>query len=684
MSTNRLAEETSPYLILHKDNPVDWRPWGAEAFQEAETTGKPILLSIGYTACHWCHVMNHESFADADTASVMNDNFINVKVDREERPDIDQLYQAAAQTMGYQGGWPLTVFLNPRGEPFFVGGYFPNEDRYGQPPFKTVLADVSRLYREQADTVSANAGKVSEALSAMWSRDLRGPLDPRILDVLSVHVAQRFDIFYGGLSGAPKFPNAPLIEVLWRAYLRSGAMQFPQLVQTSLDAMCLSGFYDHVGGGFHRYTVDERWLVPHFEKMLYDNALLVDTLTLVAQHNRVPLYLTRIEETLGWVQREMMVGDGFAASIDADVNGEEGAYYLWSESEIDATLMGTFAQRFKDVYNIRKDGAFMGRNIIHRLGNLPYPLPEADEALLKRQRELLLAARSQTRSAPIRDDKVLADWNGMMISAFANAGRAFNNPGWVGVAARAFDFVAKTMSDGNRLYHSWRDGKRGHMGFADDYAHMTRAALALWEATADKRYLDNAKHWTLVLNEFFADARTGAYYQSAIDDAPLLHRALTVYDQATQSANGTMIGVLAKLYLATGEQAYRDRSNAIINAFAGEVGRSFLAMGSYLNGLETVLAGLQIVIVGPKNSSKTVELVNAVYGRSVPNRLVMVVEPDEVLPETHPAYGKKMENGQPTAYVCQHQNCSAPISNAVTLSQVLQLPARPPQGARPQ
>ncbi len=682
--SNRLAEETSPYLILHKDNPVDWRPWGAEAFQEAEASGKPILLSIGYTACHWCHVMNHESFADADTAAAMNENFINVKVDREERPDIDQLYQAAAQAMGYQGGWPLTVFLNPRGEPFFVGGYFPNEDRYGPPPFKTLLADVSRLYREQADTVAANAGKVSEALSTLWSRDLRAPLDPRLLDVLSVHVAQRFDIFYGGLSGAPKFPNMPLVELLWRSYLRSGAMQFPQLVQTALDAMCLSGFYDHVGGGFHRYAVDERWLVPHFEKMLYDNALLVDTLTLVGQHNRVPLYLARVEETLAWVQREMMVADGFASSIDADVNGEEGAYYIWSEAEIDATLMGTFAQRFKDVYNIRKEGAFMGRNIIHRLGNLPYPLPEADEALLKRQRELLLAARSQTRTAPMRDDKVLADWNGMMISAFANAGRAFNNPGWVGVAARAFDFVVKTMGDGDRLYHSWRDGTRGHMGFADDYAQMARAALALWEATSEKRYLDHAKRWTLVLNEFFSDSKTGAYFQSAADDAPLLHRVLTIYDQSAQSANGAMIAVLAKLYLATGEVSYRDRSNAIINAFAGEVGRSFLAMGTYLNSLETVLAGLQIVIVGPKNSSKTVELVNAVYGRSLPNRLVMVIEPDEVLPEIHPAFGKKMENGQPTAYVCQHQNCSAPIANAVTLSQVLQLPPRPPQGTRPQ
>ncbi len=684
MSTNRLAEETSPYLLLHKDNPVHWQAWNADIFQEAEASSKPILLSIGYTACHWCHVMNHESFADTETAAAMNENFINVKVDREERPDIDQLYQTAAQAMGYQGGWPLTIFLNARGEPFFVGGYFPKDERNGQPSFKTVVEDIARRYRDEPETISTNAGKVSEALSGQWSRSLAGQLDPRMLDVLSVHIAQRFDIFYGGVTGTPKFPQTSLVEVLWRAYLRTGAPQFAQLVQTTLDTMCLSAIFDHVGGGFHRYTVDERWLVPHFEKMLYDNAMLVDLLTTVAQHNRAPLYRSRIEETIGWVLREMMVGDGFASSLDADVDGEEGAYYVWSEAETEATLMGTFAQRFKDVYNIRKEGPFMGRNIIHRNLALPFPLADADEALLKRQRELLLAARLQTRKAPLRDDKVMADCNGMMIAALANAGAVFGNPAWITVAVRSFDFVVKTMGDGDRLYHSWRDGKRGHMGFADDYAQMARAALTLWQITGEKRFLDNAKQWTHVLNEFFWDATNAGYCQSAIDDAPLIHRVRTILDMATSSANSTMISFLAKLFLATGEQSYRERANAILGGFAAELPRSFMAMGSYLNGLETALAGLQIVIVGPRDSAKTQELVSAVLGRSLPNRLLMVVAPDQPLHETHPAFGKAMENGQPTAYVCQHENCSAPISNAVTLSQVLQLPPRPPQGTRPQ
>jgi hypothetical protein len=685
MSTNRLAEETSPYLLLHKDNPVHWYPWGQEAFAEAEASGKPILLSIGYTACHWCHVMNSESFTDANAAALMNENFVNIKVDREERPDIDQLYQAAAQTMGFQGGWPLTMFLNPKGEPFFVGGYFPNEERFGQPPFKRVLEDIAKKYKEQSEIVATDATNITAAVGSIWTRDLRGPLDPRLLDVLSVHVAQRFDIFYGGVSGAPKFPNAALVETLWRSFLRTGAMQFPQLVQITLDTMCLSGVYDHVGGGFHRYAVDERWLIPHFEKMLYDNALMVDLLATIGVHNRVPLYKARVEETIGWVLREMMVGDGFAASLDADVDGEEGSYYLWTEPEIDATLMGTFAQRFKDVYAIRSDGPFNGKNIVARTGGAPYPLPDADEALLKRQRDLLLAARQQIRKAPLRDDKVLADSNGMMIAALANAGASYGNVDWIVAARKAFAFITTSLADGDRLFHSWRDGKRGHIAFADDYAHMARAALALFEATSDKQYLNWAKRWTAVLNELFWEATTGGYFQTAVDDEALIHRVRTVYDAATPSANGVMVGVLAKLYLATGDVSYRDRAGNIISAFAGDVGRSFMAMGTYLNGLETLIAGLQIVIVGPHEAQKTRELITAVLGRSLPNRLLMVVEPSEELPEGHPARGKTMENGQPTAYVCQHQNCSAPIANPVTLSQVLQLPPRPPQpGQRPQ
>jgi len=677
MSQNQLAQETSPYLLLHKDNPVHWRPWGTDAFAEAEAQNKPILLSVGYTACHWCHVMNHESFADAETAEMMNSLFVNVKVDREERPDIDQLYQTAAQTMGTQGGWPLTMFLTPKGEPFFPGTYFPKEERFGQPSFKRILQEVSRIYREQPEPVAGTIARVQQSLANIWGRDMRGDLNPLVLDMSAIHIAQRFDIFYGGPTGAPKFPTTTSLELLWRAYLRTGAAQFFQVVQTSLDNMCMGGIYDHVGGGFARYATDERWLVPHFEKMLYDNAQLVDVLTLVWQHNRNPLYRDRIEETISWVLRDMKVGNAFASSFDADSEGEEGKYYVWTEPEIDAALAGTFSQRFKQVYNVRREGNWEGKNILHRIGGAVYPLPDADEALFKRQRELLLAARAK-RVAPLRDDKVLADWNGMMIAALAHAGAAFNRRDWIDAGIKAFDFIVKTMSDGDRLYHSWRDGKHHHTAFADDYAHMARAALALWEVTQDERFLDRAKAWTNVMNEHFWDMQTGGYFQTSDDSEVLFYRPRTVFDQAVASANGTMLVVLAKLYFATADIAYRDRSNALVGAFSGELGRAFASMAAFINGLETIMTGLQIVVVGPKGHAKTQELLAAVHGRSITHRTLMVVEPDEVLPEGHPAFGKTMQNGQPTAYVCVRNTCSQPITNAVQLSQTLQLPARPP------
>ena len=678
MSRNQLDQETSPYLLLHKENPVHWRTWGPEALAEAEAANKPILLSIGYTACHWCHVMNEESFQDPETAALMNELYINVKVDREERPDIDQVYQTAANAMGHSGGWPLTMFLTPSGEPFFAGAYFPKEERFGQAPFKRVLPEIARLFKEQPDPVAQATARVQQSFAVLWSRDLRANIEPTILDKSAVHVGQRFDLFYGGLTGAPKFPVVGLVEMLWRAYLRSGIIQFASLVNVALDHMCMGGIYDHVGGGFARYSTDEQWFAPHFEKMLYDNAGLIDLMTLVWQHGRPPLLRVRIEETIAWVLRDMMVETAFASSIDADSEGEEGKYYLWTEAEIDAALAGTFAQRFKQIYHVSRDGNFQGRNILYRTG-MPYPLSDADEALLKKQRELLLGAR-QKRVAPMRDDKVLADWNGMMIAAIANAGAVFRNTQWTFSAVRAFDFVVKFMGDGNRLYHSWRAGKRHHTGFADDYAHMTRAALALYQATADRQYLDYAEKWVRVLNEHFWDAQNGGYFYTSDDSDPLIVRARMVFDQNAASGNGIMIALLARLFFITADQTYRERCNALIQAFSGEALRIPISMGSYLNSLELAMAGLEIVVVGPVTNPKTHELISAVRGRSLPNLTLIVVDPNRPLPEGHAAYGKTMENGQPTAYVCQRMTCSAPVTNPVTLSQMLQLPPPRPAG----
>jgi uncharacterized protein YyaL (SSP411 family) len=682
MSRNLLDQETSPYLLLHRDNPVHWRPWGAEALAEAEATGKPILLSIGYTACHWCHVMNEESFSDPETAALMNDNFINIKVDREERPDIDQVYQTATAGFGLSGGWPLTAFLTPRGELFHSGTYFPKEDRPGAIGLKSALATISKTYHEHPNSVRETAAKINTHLSNLWSRNLKGDIGYLPIDQAAIRVAQRFDIFFGGMLGAPKFPTMPLVEMLHRAYLRSGVSQFALVSQTTLGHIIMGGIYDHLGGGFSRYATDERWIQPHFEKMLYDNAQIVDMLTLAWQQDRNPVYRLRIEETIDWVLRDMMVEQGFASSIDADSEGEEGKYYLWTEAEIDAVLAGTFAQKFKQVYGVTHEGNLNGRNVLHRSNpGSEFGASQADEALLKKQRELLLAARLR-RVPPLRDDKVQADWNGMMIAALANAGVTFRKTAWTTAAIRAFQFIENILGDGDRLYHSWREGKRQHIGFAEDYAHMARAAFTLWESTNDKRYLKKVEAWVRVLNEHFWDNQNGGYFQTADDSDPLIIRARSVMDQFIPSANGILPALLSRLYLATQQHAYRNNCNALIDAFSGEVGRAYLSMGSFMNSLETVTAGLLIVIVGPVTNPKTHELASAVMGRSLPTRLLVTVDPSESLPEGHPAFGAAMAGGVPTAYICRGPRVEAPITNPVTLSQALQFPQVPaPQKA---
>ncbi len=679
MSANGLKDATSPYLILHKDNPVQWRVWGPGALAEARAAGKPIFLSMGYTGCHWCHVMNQESFSDPEVADFINENFIPVLVDREERPDIDLIYQAAANIMGYQGGWPLNIFLKPDGVPYFVGGYLPKEERLGQPAFAKALADIAALYRDQPEQVTNTTAAIMEQLTNLFERDMRAPVENIQIDMASMRLAQRFDIFFGGVQQAQKFPNPTGLEVLWRAYLRTGAPQYSQLVFTTLDHILLGGMCDHVGGGFFRYATDERWMIPHFEKMLYDNALMIDLLVSVWQSNRSPLCRQRITETVDWMLREMRVGDGFASSLDADSEGEEGKYYLWSEAEIDAALVGTFSARFKQVYGVTRDGNYSGRNILRRLGN-PAPASEADEALIARQLQMLLAARDK-RVKPLRDDKLLADWNGLAIAALANAGMVLERPDWIAVAIAAFDHVVKILGDGARLYHSAANGVRGSHGLADDYANMARAALQLLEVTGDERFLEPAKKWTDTLNDQFWDEAKGGYAYTPADADPLIVRPRTIYDSPTPSANGTMLTVLTRLAILTGEGAYGQRANALVGALGDEVNRIFMQAGAFLNGIEYFASGLQILVIGHKGNSRTQELLRTVWGKALPNRLITQIEPGETLPEGHVATGLGMEGGQSAAYICQRNMCSTPVTSAVTLSQALTLPPQQRQVA---
>ncbi len=658
---NALADQTSPYLLQHKDNPVDWQPWGPAVLARARADNKPILLSVGYAACHWCHVMAHESFEDPDTAALMNELFVNVKVDREERPDIDAIYQTALQLLGEQGGWPLTMFLNPDGEPFWGGTYFPPEPRYGRPGFRDVLRGVRNAFDTNPEQVTKNRDALLGALTRM-SRggDGGGQLDFATLDAAAARIVQEVDMAHGGLGHAPKFPQVPLFTLLWRAYLRTGNALYRDAVDVTLTNMAQGGIYDHLGGGFARYSVDERWLAPHFEKMLYDNAQIVSLLTLVWQETGNPLYAARVRETVEWLLREMIAdGGGFAATLDADSEGEEGRYYVWTMAEIDQAL-GADAELFRRHYDVQPLGNWEGKTILNRLGQASLP-PAEDEAKLAPMRERLLGLRG-TRVRPGWDDKVLADWNGLMITALAEAAAAFAEPRWLAAAERAFQFVTDEMVTGSRLRHSWRLGKLQPAELLDDYANMARAALALYEGTSDPLYLAWARSFMDTLDVHFRDGEHGGYFLTADDAESLLVRTRNAIDNATPSGNGIAAQVAARLYHLTGEDHYRARAQAIIDAFAGDLPRNVLALPSLLIGFELLARAVQVAVIGTRGDPGTVDLLRAAHARSVPDRVLLTVAPDAGLPADHPAHGKGQVDGKPTAYVCVGPVCSLPLT----------------------
>jgi uncharacterized protein YyaL (SSP411 family) len=620
---NRLADETSPYLLQHAANPVDWRPWGPEALDEAKRADKPILLSIGYAACHWCHVMAHESFENEAIAKLMNEMFVPIKVDREERPDLDTIYQHALAMLGEQGGWPLTMFLTPEGEPFWGGTYFPPEPRFGRPAFTEVLRGIHGVYRTQRDKVTKNVAAIRDALDRMWESHAGESIPIAVNDQAGLRLAQEVDRVHGGIGSAPKFPN-------------------------------------HLGGGFARYSTDAEWLVPHFEKMLYDNAQLLDLLRLAWQDTRSGLYERRIRETVDWTLREMIAeGGGFAATLDADSEHEEGKFYVWSEAEVDA-ILGADAPLFKSAYDVTAQGNWEHKNILRRTG------AAADEAKLAPLRAKLLAERAK-RVRPGWDDKVLADWNGMMIAAMARAGRTFGEPAWVDAARSAFDFVASKMTRDGRLLHSYRRGEPRHAATLDDYAAMMLGAVALYEVEGDARTLDRAKAWLDVVESHFRDPR-GGYFFTADDAEALIVRTKTANDQATPSGNGMLAQALVRLYYLTGDESYRVRCEALIAAFAGEVERNFFPLATLLNASEMLQRAVQIVVAGPPAAAKP--LADVAWRAPQPDKIIQSVAPGATLPANHPAFAKASA-GEPAAYVCVGTTCSLPLTAPDALEQHL-------------
>jgi len=656
---NRLAHETSPYLLQHKHNPVDWRPWGPDALAEAKASNKPILLSVGYAACHWCHVMAHESFEDEATARVMNELFVNIKVDREERPDIDQIYMQALHHLGEQGGWPLTMFLTPDGEPFWGGTYFPPTSRYGRPAFVDVMREVARMFREEPAKIEQNRAALMSRLSEVARHPKRVTIGRQELDQVAQQLGSAMDPVNGGLRGAPKFPQCAMFENLWRAGLRTGEVRYFHIVDLTLTKISEGGIYDHLGGGFSRYSVDDKWLVPHFEKMLYDNAQLLDLLALAWGRTGKMLYRERAEETVGWLQREMTSGEGaFYASLDADSEGEEGKFYVWALAEIDAALGTENAALFAQHYDVTPDGNFEGKNILNRLNGLPRSM-EIDAAL-PMLRSMLHKVRER-RVRPGLDDKILVDWNGLMITTLVNAGTAFWQPDWVALAARAFEFMQRNMARGDWLGHSWREGRMVYPGLASDYALMIRGSLSLYEATGEQRYLDQALTWQSAFDRHYVNPATGTYYLTADDAEGLVIRPALTTDDATPNPNGIAAQNLIRLAAFTGDHAFREQADRLIEGVLSLGGDNLFMHVALLNAIDMRLNLAEIVVTGEGAGADA--LVSAALALPYVNRAVLRAPSVEALPDAHPAREKVEAASGPAAFICIGETCSLPVTD---------------------
>ncbi len=667
-AANLLRHETSPYLLQHADNPVHWRAWRAEALEEARAANKPILLSIGYAACHWCHVMAHELFENPETAALMNRLFVNIKVDREERPDIDHLYMSALHLLGDQGGWPLTMFLAPDGAPFWGGTYFPPEPRWGRPSFRQVLQGIASAWESGDSTVRHNTAALRQAvgqMSAARPGDLPGPAQ---LDAAAQALLGMVDPEQGGLRGAPKFPNPPTFRFLWQDAFRTSRPEGRAALHLTLERMSRGGIYDHLGGGYARYSTDAVWLVPHFEKMLYDNAQILELLAFAHADRPDPLYAARAAETVGWMVRDMTAaGPAFAASEDADSEGEEGRFYVWTEAEIDR-LLGADATAFKAAYDVTPRGNWEGHTILRRV---TAPGSPEQEAALARAREVLFQTRSK-RVRPGRDDKVLADWNGLAVAALARAASVFARPDWLARAESAFDFVlAELGAPDGRVRHAWRLGRVTAAGLVEDQASMARAALALHQATGRPDRLASAVRLAEAAMAHFADGH-GGFYASADDAADVpLARPRTAGDNATPSGNGLMAEVFARLWHLTGEPAWRARAEGVLRAFSGQEGQ-FAAMPTLLAAADLLEEATTVVIAGPPGHALAGELAVTALAAPDPAVVVLRAAAPDALPASHPAHGKLPGTEGAAAFVCRRSVCGLPLADPGALAAATQ------------
>jgi uncharacterized protein YyaL (SSP411 family) len=661
---NRLIGEASPYLLQHAHNPVDWYPWGAEALQMARAEDKPILLSIGYAACHWCHVMEHESFEDLETAAKMNERFVCIKVDREERPDLDAIYMDSVQEMTGQGGWPMTVFLTPEGRPFYAGTYFPKEDRHGLPAFGRVLDGVAEAWRDQREAIEEQGRTVVQRIARTSA--LRESPDALSEDVLvPAHSALRrsFDPRWGGFGSAPKFPQPMTLDFVLRCHLR-GYPGSDEMLETTLDRMAAGGVYDQVGGGFHRYSVDQRWHVPHFEKMLYDNAQLARLYARAWQVTHRDRYRRVARETLDYLLREMRHPEGgFFSSQDADSEGEEGKFYAWSWDELQA-IVGDETARWLGAITA---GNWEGQNVLWVPGAPADDHPDGWPA----GRQRLFEAREE-RVPPGTDDKVLAAWNGLAISAFAECGRIFGEQPYVDAAVKAADFVlTKMRRDDGRLLRAWREGRTGAPGYLDDYALMGEACLTLYETTFELRFFREAKGLADDMLRLFRDEAGGGFFQTGSDAEALVLRPKELFDNAVPSGSSAAANLLQRLALLTGDVEYERAGVSALRLVRELMARSPTGFGHALCALDLhVGKSREVAIVGDPNGEDTRRLVAEVHGRFLPNAVLAVASADDAI--ARGAVGllkdRSAVDGKATAYVCERFVCGLPVTEPQALA----------------
>ena len=688
--TNQLAGESSPYLLQHAHNPVDWHAWSSEVLEQARQEQKPILLSIGYSACHWCHVMERESFENDEIAALMNRHFINIKVDREERPDLDQIYQSAIQLItGRAGGWPLTVFLTPDGKPFYGGTYFPPQDRFNIPGFPKVLHSIAQVFREKPDAIEESTTRIMKGLHLL-SHHQPAQQVPTLEEPAQAVQAliPHMDSVHGGLRGAPKFPNTMVLSLLLRHHRSTGNQDALNPVIHTLLKMAGGGIYDHLGGGFHRYSVDEKWLVPHFEKMLYDNSQLIGLYLEAYQVTGETRFKQIVTETIGYVRREMTSPEGgFYATQDADSEGVEGKYFVWTPGEVLEILGQETGRIFCHTYDVTGPGNFEGQNILHTDQTLQAiaqefnQTPDAIARQLETAREKLLTIREK-RVPPFRDEKILTSWNALMISAATQAYMVLRNPADLEMARRGADMIYRHLQQDQRLLSVYKDGAAKLNGYLDDYAFFIAALLDLYEATFEPTYMEQADTLAQVMVDQFwnttpgskTSAEHGGFYFTGVDHGALITRTMTAHDHSIPSGNGIAAMDLLRLYFHGGREEYLKKAEQVLQLFGQAIIQNPFGHASLYQAVDYYQNHpKEVVLVGRKDSPEAREMLSKIHSVYCPNKTLTFLDPDQPVPPRYASSGlvNREKPGPLTVYVCQNFTCSVPLTEWAPLKALL-------------